>query len=92
MTDGKCQVAIRRDLGHGMSNTYIGDWFAAESVLAVVGKGYFQTVFTRHAASLQERIANFDSEFAELLAERGVQPSDSRREAIRIINREIRRI
>lgn len=92
MPDGKCEVAIRRNMGHGTSNTYVGDWFAAESVLAVVGKGYFQTIFTRHAASLREKIANFDSEFAEILAEGEVKPRDSRREALRIINEEVRRL
>jgi hypothetical protein len=92
MPDGKCQVAIRRNMGHGTSNTCVGDWFAAESVLAVIGKGYFQTIFTRHAASLRDKTANFDSEFAELLAENGVKPRASRRQAIRIINQEIRKI
>ena len=68
MPDDKCQVAICRSLGHGLSNTYVGDWFAAESVLAVLGKGYYQTIFTRHAALVRKRTADFDSEFDELLA------------------------
>jgi hypothetical protein len=89
MPDEKCQVAVRRDLDHEVSNTYVGDWFSAESVSAVVGKGYFQTIFTRHAALLQERIANFDCEFAELLAENNISPEGSRCHALEVIGREI---
>ncbi len=92
MPDEICQVAIRARTRHSPSDTYVGDWFAAESVLAVIGKGYFQTIFTRHAATLREKIANFDSEFAEILAEKGVNPRDSRREALRVIEREIQKI
>jgi hypothetical protein len=30
MTDEHCEVAIHRTMEHGTSNTYVGDWFAAE--------------------------------------------------------------
>jgi hypothetical protein len=89
MPDEKCQVTVRRDLDHEVSNTYVGDWFSAESVSAVVGKGYFQTIFTRHAALLQERIATFDCEFAELLAENGISPEGSRRYALEVVGKQI---
>jgi hypothetical protein len=95
MPDDKCQVAICRSMGHGLSNTYVGDWFAAESVLAVLGKGYYQTIFTRHAALVRKRIADFDSEFDELLELEGkrqgrqITPEDSRAYAMEVIAREI---
>jgi hypothetical protein len=89
MTDEHCEVAIHRTMEHGASNTYVGDWFAAESVSAVIGKGYFQTIFTRHAASLREKIANFDSEFDELLAQSETRPKDSRKRALQVIEREL---
>lgn len=94
MPDDKCKVAICRRLGHGLSNTYVGDWFAAESVLAVLGKGYYQTIFTRHAALVRKRTADFDSEFDELLAlesesqKRRIAPEESRSYAMEIIARE----
>lgn len=37
MPDDKCQVAIRPTLGHGSGQTYVGNWFAAESTTAVNG-------------------------------------------------------
>jgi hypothetical protein len=95
MPNAKCQVAICRNMGHGLSNTYVGDWFAAESVLAILGKGYYQTIFTRHAALVRKRTAEFDSEFDELLALEGgnqpkrIAPEDSRTFAMEIIAREI---
>lgn len=95
MHDDKCQAVISRGLGHGLSNTYVGDWFAAESVLAVLGKGYYQTIFTRHAALVRSKAADFDSEFDELLAMEGeihgrrIVPEESRLHAMRVIAGEI---
>ena len=48
--------------------TYTGDWFA-ELVSGVIGQGCRQTIFTRHAPSVQGRIDLFDQEFDELLAD-----------------------
>jgi hypothetical protein len=92
MPDEKCQVAIRPTLGHGTNYTYVGSWFAAETTTAVLGKGYFQTIFTRHAPSLTERVANFDGEFEESLAEAGVAPEQSRQQVIDVITKEIEKI
>jgi hypothetical protein len=64
-------------------------------VLAVLGKGYYQTIFTRHAALVRKRIADFDSEFDELLELEGklqgsqTTPEDSRAYAMEVIAREI---
>lgn len=85
MTDDMCSVAILSNIDRAASNTIVGDWFAAESVSAVLGKGYFQTIFTRHAASIQDKIANFDSEFDELLDASSTRPEDSRRRAMEIV-------
>jgi len=95
MPDDRCQVAICRNSGHGYSNTYVGDWFAAESVLAVAGKGYYQTIFTRHAPFVRKRTADFDIEFDELLTQeagsqgRRITPEQSRLYAMKIIADEI---
>ena len=95
MPNDKCQVAICRNLGHGVSNTYVGNWFAAESMQAILGKGYYQTIFTRHAALVRKRIADFDSDFDELLAlesesqGRRIAPEKYRLYAMEIIAREI---
>ena len=89
MPDEKCQVAISQAGIDESSNTYVGDWFSAESVRSVAGSGYFQTIFTRHAALLREKIANFDSEFAQLLSDSNVSEQASRRNALRVVQEEI---
>lgn len=62
------------------SLTLVGDWYCAEAVTAKAGHGYDQTIFTRHAPSMAERIDEFDERFFELLGK--VKPQDSRRVAI----------
>jgi len=81
MPDDRCWVAFK-DMEHAESVTIVGNWFAAESVSAEVGKGYRQTIFTRHAPTVMARAAQFDEEFDELLALRKVKPLESRRWAI----------
>ncbi len=65
------------------SVTIVGNWFLAESVSAVSGSGYYQTIFTRHAPSMQARIEEFDSEFDSLLDKHHWTANDSRKNAIR---------
>jgi hypothetical protein len=91
MTDDQCQVAIQTQRRERMNNTYVGNWFGAESRTPIQGKGYYQTIFTRHGPSLKERIANFDSEFRELIAEAKTSPGESRRRAIEVLEGEIDR-
>ena len=67
------------------SVTIVGNWFLAESVSAVSGSGYYQTIFTRHAPSLRARIEDFDGEFDYLLAKSNWLASDSRQNAIKEI-------
>jgi hypothetical protein len=52
----------------------------ALAVAAAAGRGYYQTIFTRHAPSIQTRIAEFDEEFKRILGE--VDPKESRQQAI----------
>lgn len=47
--------------------------------------GYYQTIFTRHAPSLQARIEDFDGEFDYLLAKSNWSAGNSRQNAIREI-------
>jgi hypothetical protein len=76
------QVAVCRRLPDQQSVTIVGDWFAAESVSASIGRGYQQTIFTRHAPAVQKRIALFDQEFEDLLGETGSSGASSRDDAI----------
>jgi hypothetical protein len=77
----KVEVAIRSE-GAPHSLTIVGDWFLAEAVAAEMGRGYQQTMFTRHAPSVRNRIEAFDQEFDELLEQSDIQPSMSRVAAI----------
>jgi hypothetical protein len=70
MPDDKVKVVFHRAVSpHSL--TIVGDWFMAESVSADIKKGYRQTIFTRHAPSIRDRIAAFDQEFEELCNEPG---------------------
>jgi hypothetical protein len=57
--------------------TIVGDYFVAESINAPFGKGYQQTIFTRHAPTVKDRIHYFDLEYDYLLKESygGTQPA-----------------
>lgn len=87
MTDEKCQVAFHLEMIHAESLTILGDWFSAESVSAIVGEGYKQTIFTRHAPSMITKIANFDSEFNEHIETLNWKAETSRPSAIEAIEK-----
>ena len=89
MPDSHCQVAVKEVMAHRESVTIVGNWFAAKSMAAEVGKGYFQTIFTRHAPTVIEALEAFDEEFEELLTEAGVRAADSRRWAIGRLDEEL---
>jgi hypothetical protein len=89
MSSDRCQVATSENMEHSESVTILGTWFAAESVHAELGKGYRQTTFTRHAPTIMEKIANFDAEFDELLSRHNGSRTDSRREALVVLEQEI---
>jgi hypothetical protein len=81
----KIQVVFNSRMGVEENLTLVGDWFAAESISTAQGKGYRQTIFTRHAPSMHTRIELFDNEFKELLQEKGWTASSSREKAISAI-------
>lgn len=87
MPDDKCQVAIDLKMAHSESVTIVGDWFSAESVSAQIGRGYRQTIFTRHAPSMVSKTDAFDREFDERLDANGWQAETSRTRAIEEIRR-----
>ena len=89
MTDESCQVAWNARMTHGDSVTIVGSWFSAEAVLSRKGKGYFQTVFTRHAPSLMDKIDAFEDDFESHLALHGWSRADSRMRAIELVDRKI---
>ena len=87
MPDDKCQVAFNVQMGHSESVTIVGDWFSAESVSAQIGRGYRQTIFTRHAPSMVSKTDAFDREFDEQLDANGWSAKTSRTRAIEEIQR-----
>jgi len=76
----KTQVAIYERLAASENVTMVGDWFIATAVARARGKGYYQTIFTRHAPSMQTKIDEFDQEFVHHL--NGMAPEKSRAHAI----------
>lgn len=63
-----CEVAVwegggPHDRSLEESLTLVGDWFAANAVSATLGKGYRQTIFTRHAPTISDHINEFDRQF-----------------------------
>lgn len=87
MPDAQCEVAINDQMEHDQSVTILGDWFAAESVSAQIGQGYRQTIFTRHAPSMMNKIEEFDQEFKERLETSGWSAETSRKAAIDLIQK-----
>ena len=66
----------------------VGDWFYCSSVAPSVEGGYRQTIFTRHAPTMQERIEEFDQEFKSLLAGRPTQRA--KQDIIEFLAKELR--
>lgn len=77
-SDPKYQVAFCAEGGIRENVTILGDWFYAESVSPSLGSGYRQTIFTRHAPSMQAKLDLFDREFAGRLEALGWKPEESR--------------
>ena len=80
--DEKVKVAISKPKSKEHYLTIVGDWFAAESVSSTMGEGIRQTIFTRHAPSVRNRIDLFDQEFNFLLEEQKDKNISSREYAI----------
>jgi hypothetical protein len=81
----RCAVCIHR--GQIESNlTILDNWLAAEAVVPHYKSGFRQTIFTRHAPTVQNRIEEFDQEFKDGLRRNGVTRDQSREAAIRTIS------
>jgi hypothetical protein len=84
MENDKIAVAIvKPDQKEEDHLTIVGDWFVAESASASMGRGIRQTIFTRHAPSIMNRIETFDQEFKEHLDALGWTAETSRTKAIK---------
>lgn len=86
MPDDKVCIAMDHNMKNDESITILGDWFVAEAVSRSASQGYRQSIFTRHAPSIFNRISLFDREIEELLRKDGWTRSDSRRRAITYLN------
>lgn len=86
------EIVIDRTLNRKGSQTFVGDWFSAEAISSTIGAGYHQTVFTRHAPSMQAKVEEFDQHFDELLEKRGLTRKNSRAYAIKTLKKEIKKL
>jgi hypothetical protein len=59
----------------------------AESLTGRAGKGYQQTIFTRHALAVKEQIELFDSDFEEGLRNQGTSLKFSLAYSIKVIQK-----
>jgi hypothetical protein len=92
-TGEKAQVAFFPETEDAhISTTIVGDWFYAESHSGKQGRGYHQTIFTRHAPSIQHWIDLFDQEFQMLLDEKKWDIDNCREQAVKEIDDIIKNI
>lgn len=82
MPSDKVQIAFNYEMDKEESVTIVGDWFAAVAMSRSSHQGYRQTIFTRHAPSMQTRIDLFDNEFHGLIKQSGWEAESSRENAI----------
>lgn len=87
MPDDRVRVAFDPEMAHGDNLLLVGDWFVAAAASGLQGAGYRQTILSRHAPTMRRRVAQFDEELDDLLAQAGTAPTDSRRVAIEAIDR-----
>ncbi len=78
-------IAVHERLDVAQNVIVLGDWWTAESVSAAQGKGYMQTIFTRHAPTVDARQTLFDAELNECLAAMGVSAEHSRAAVIELL-------
>lgn len=78
--DKSLEIVLDSNMEKKYNLTIIGDWFVAEAVNAAPKGGYIQTIFTRHAPTIQKYIDDFNREFDALFEEQN-QP-DSRNYAV----------
>lgn len=82
MPDDKVVIAIMKEPQEFESLTIVGDWFLAESVSFKFFGGFTNTVFTRNAEEIFNRIEYFEAELEELLEENKWTEKNSRVKAI----------
>lgn len=82
------QIAVYPKMPGGESVTVVGSYFCAQAMSGDIGH-YRQTIFTRHAPSMNTVIERFDREFYELLDECGWTAESSRESAIGRLREEI---
>lgn len=92
MKDCDIDVAFDDQLTFNESVTLVGDWFSAESYFRSETQGFMQTMFTRHAPGIRDKIDIFDSEFFSLLEINGTRSGRTLQPAIDIIREYIDRI
>jgi hypothetical protein len=85
MPDHLVRVAVNEKMSTSASITIVGNWFLAESMSAAMGKGYQQTIFTRHAPSIQAKLELFDREMNELLKTQKGGAANSKKYAFDVI-------
>jgi hypothetical protein len=79
------EVAVSRELAHDTSLTIVGSWFAAEAIHRSPERGYYQTVFTTHAPTIEHRCDLFDQECRDLFDALAWRPESSRAKTIALI-------
>jgi hypothetical protein len=82
MPNEKAKIAINTKIQDEENLIIVGDWFSAESVSGTIGRGYRQTIFTRHAPSMEIKIGLFEQEFKSLLEDNKWNEETSRVQAI----------
>jgi hypothetical protein len=85
MPDHMVRIAINAKMPAPGSITMVGNWFYAESISASIGQGYQQTIFTRHAPSIQAKLELFDRELNELLKAQKGGEANSRKYALDVL-------
>ena len=85
MPKDKVKVALQKHMPEAHNIIIVGNWFAAEAVSAAIGKGYQQTIFTRHAPTIQSKVELFDRELEEILKIQGITPQNSSDHAVKIL-------
>lgn len=92
MPDDKIKIAFYKGIPKQQNLIIVGDWFVAESISASFSSGFRQTIFTRHAPTIQRKIETFDQELHNLLKNQKIPPQLSRKFAIQKIEQLIKKL
>jgi hypothetical protein len=90
MDDADVRIAIGPKLKQGENMTIVGGWFSANSIVGDLEKGYRQTIFTRHAPTVGDDVAEFDAQFDQFLMQNPwPRAASERRGAIEYLQAEL---